>query len=357
MSAGKERLPGTRRRLTPAAWRSAASALGGLIPLERLHPSALAWARTSSRTSRWVVAFSGGADSLALLLLLWAHWPERRRRLYALHFDHRLRGRDSANDRRFCRTVCAALGVHFTSGCWSEPPASPSEAEARLARHRFLATQLRTWRSRALWFGHQQNDIAETMLMRLARGSGPSGLAAPRPVQRAAGGRVHLRPLLTLKKQEIIAALRALRLPWREDATNSGGSFLRNRLRRAVVPAWQAASGERDVLGGAALSRELIEEDDAALEAWVDALLPPAGARSLALGRLRNKPRAVVRRALHRWLGVRRRGQSLSRQAFAALLDDVIAGRSTRHSIGTDWFAVIHRQRLSVEPARRKETD
>jgi tRNA(Ile)-lysidine synthase len=65
--------------------------------------------------------------------------------------------------------------------------------------------------ARIVWFGHQQDDIAETMLMRLARGSGTGGLAAPRPVQIQSGGGVRLRPLLGLKKEEITAALRQTR--------------------------------------------------------------------------------------------------------------------------------------------------
>ena len=83
---------------------------------------------------------------------------------------------------------------------------------------------------RLLWLGHQQDDIAETMLMRLARGSGSAGLAAPRPRQAMSDGRFHLRPLLTLKKAKIVAALRAAGASWREDATNARGDFFRNRI-------------------------------------------------------------------------------------------------------------------------------
>lgn len=331
-----------------------ATKLAELLPRSRLHPAVLARASSSSAKEPWAVAFSGGADSLALLLLLWAHWPERR--LHALHFDHRLRGRSSAADARFCRDVCAKLGVKFHHGEWHDADrAQLGEAEARAARQAFFSRELKRWRGRLLWFGHQQDDVAETIFMRLARGSGTAGLAAPRPVQEIAGERVHLRPLLNVKKVELTAALRAAGIAWREDASNAGGAFLRNRMRHGVLPAWQAASG-RDSLAGAGLSRDLLEEDDAALEAWLDELAPLGTDGVLQLRKLAGKPRAVWRRALHRWLLTQPQGgRNLSRQAFEALLRDAMALKPTRHSLDARSFAVIAKNRLTrVETPGKK---
>ncbi|HVS53788.1 MAG TPA: tRNA lysidine(34) synthetase TilS [Opitutaceae bacterium] len=324
-------------------WKRAADALAARVPRARLHPAVLAFAARRSAREKWGVAFSGGADSLALLLLLWAHWPERRRRLLALHFDHRLRGRASRQDAAFCRRVSAALGVKFVSGAWTKARRGASEAEARAARLAFFEGQ-----ARVLWLGHQQDDIAETMLMRLARGSGTGGLAAPRPVQRHARGRVHLRPLLTLKKTEIASALTAAGIPWREDATNAGGDFFRNRVRRDVVPAW-IATAQRDAVAGAARARELLEEDDEALERWAAELAPIEKDGALPLRLLAGKPRALLRRALHRWLLAQRGVGELSRQAFEALLEAVARGETTRHSIGAMHFALIRRGVLRTE--------
>jgi tRNA(Ile)-lysidine synthase len=297
------------------------------------------------------VGFSGGPDSLALLLLLWAHWPERRGRLCALHFDHRLRGAESRKDAMFCKKVCAALGVKLVSGMWKRRVNSPeaSEAEARAARLAFFAKH-----ARVVWLGHQQDDIAETFFMRLARGSGTGGLAAPRPVQAQPGGRVHVRPLLLLKKAEIVAALRAAGLPWREDSTNAGRDFFRNRVRRDVLPAWGRAA-ERDALAGAARSRLLLEEDDTALEALLDELRPIEAGRGragavLRLTALAGKPRALWRRALHRWLGAVPRAGGISRQAFEALLEVIERGQRTRHSLGREGFAVTDGARLWFQP-------
>lgn len=313
----------------------AAARLAAAIPRDRLHPAVLAWAGKCDARATWALAFSGGADSLALLLLLWSHWPERRRHLRALHFNHRLRGRASAGDATFCAAVCAALGIRFVGEEWRDAHAGASEAEARSARMAFFDRH-----ARALWLGHQQDDIAETMLMRLARGSGTAGLAAPRPVSATAGGRVHLRPLLTLKKSELVAALRAAGIRWREDGSNARGYFFRNRVRHEVLPAWSEAA-RRDALAGAAHARELLEEDDVALEAWLEALRPLRADGALSLRKLAGKPRGLIRRALHRWLLAQPQAGDLSRQGFDSLLAAVARGAPTRQSIGREGFAVI----------------
>ena len=194
--------------------------------------------------------------------------------------------------------------------------------------------------ARALWLGHHEDDVAETMLMRLARGSGTAGLAAPRPVQRVER-RLHLRPLLTLKKATILASLRAAGASWREDRTNAAGGFFRNRIRREVVPAWLKAAG-RDAVAGAACARQLLEEDDEALETWLDALHPlgPRGA-SLNVAALTGRPRALLRRALRRWLAAQPLAGQISRQGFEDLLGVVAAGRPARRSLGKKGFAVL----------------
>jgi tRNA(Ile)-lysidine synthase len=333
----------TKKKATAFDWRKAAEALAVALPSSRLHSAVVTWTAECSRRARWSVAFSGGADSLALLLLVWALWPERRKNLTALHFNHRLRGRESQGDQKFCRQVSAALGVKFISDSWKSVRKGASEAEARAARHDFFAKH-----SRVLWLGHQQDDIAETILMRVTRGSGTGGLAAPRPVQLRPAGRVHLRPLLTVKKSEIVAALQSAKISWREDSSNLTADFFRNRVRRDILPAWTAASG-RDALAGAARARELLEEDDAALEQWLAELAPMETPGSLVLERLRGKPRAILRRALHRWLLAQPAAGELSRQAFDNLLDALARGQSTRQSLGSHGFAVIRDRTLRFE--------
>ena len=331
-------------------WKLCAAELGAALPRERLHPAVLAWAGQSSVRSPWAVAFSGGADSLALLLLIWAHWPARRARLVALHFNHRLRGRESDGDERFCAEVCAGLGVKLVRGAWTRAPRGASEAAARAVRLAFFEKH-----ARVLWLGHQQDDIAESLLMRVARGSGSGALSAPRPVQPMPSRRVHLRPLLILKKREVAEELRSVGATWREDSSNAGDDFFRNRVRRSVLPAWVRAS-QRDALAGAALTRELLGEDDAALEARLDELAVIDARGALKVKELAGQPRAIVRRALHRWLRLQPLAGELSRQGFDALLAAVERGVATRQSLGREGFAVVRAGSMSFEQGKRVVT-
>jgi tRNA(Ile)-lysidine synthase len=325
-----------------------AERLALFLPRDRLESSVVRWANSTSRRAPWSVAFSGGPDSLALLLLVWAHWPERRRTLRALHFNHRLRGAESRADLVFCRSICSALGVTFVSGAWADAHADASEAEARAARMAFLEKH-----ARVVWLGHQQDDVAESMLMRIARGSGTAGLAAPRPIQAHTNGRMHLRPLLALKKDQIVAALREVGLSWRDDSSNAKGRFFRNRVRRDVLPLW-AEAAQRDALAGAARSRLLLEEDDVALEAWLTELAPFGPRGRLLLALLDGKPRALWRRALHRWLLVEPLAGEISRVAFDALLVAIERRAPTRHSLGRHGFAVTDGRELWFERLRNK---
>lgn len=326
--------------------REAAAKLATLIPRARLDAEVLAWTARAPPRGIWGVGLSGGADSVALLLLLWAHWPERRGRLRVLHFDHRMRGVEARADAGFCRRLAVALGVKCVRGAWRGRHVDASEAEARAARLAFFKRH-----ARVIWLGHQQDDVAESMLMRLARGSGAGGLAAPRPVQRFADGRVHLRPLLGLKKAELMRGLRQVGVAWREDSSNAGDAYFRNRVRREVLPRW-AKAAQRDALAGAARSRMLLAEDDAACEAWLDEIKPLDAAGRLQLERLKGRPRALWRRGLHRWLARHPETGDLSRQAFDLLLGAIEGGKATRQSVGKDRFAVTDGKILRLETRR-----
>lgn len=333
-------------RLTP--WQRVALAMGERLGRERLEPTVVARAALPSRR-KWIVAVSGGADSVALVLLIWAHWPARRDRLVLAHFDHRLRGRESTMDRQFCARLAKGLGVAFESEVWREAPVDPGEAQARHVRQHFLECVRRKHRAQLIWTGHHQNDVAETMLMRLARGSGTAGLAAPRAIQAVAGGMaVRVRPLLTLQRSELVEALHSAGGRWREDESNASLRFFRNRVRHELVPLWLQAAG-RDAVAGAERSRQMLEEDDVALEAWLAEIAPMDDRGRLILGRLQAKPVALWRRALHNWLKKQQDTGDLSRAGFETLLAMAQAGKTQRFSLGKSGFVRIRRGFLFFE--------
>lgn len=343
-------------KFSPILWERGAGRLADLLPVARLQPEAVQRGLRLPRRAPWLVAFSGGADSLVLLLLLWAHWPERRGGLHALHYNHRLRGAASDRDEAYCKQVCQALDIGITVGRRRGKKKFSNEAEARDARFEFIGSQMQAIKAKALWLGHQQNDIAESILMRLARGSGTSGLAAPRPVQGMTNGRLHLRPLLGLKHEELIAALTKVGLNWREDASNHTADHFRNRIRQSVLPLWCEAAG-RDAVAGAALARSRLEEDDSALEQWLNMLAPIGRGGVLQLDKLQFLPRALMRRALHRWLLRQPDAGDISRSGFEALLTMAMAGKPTRFSLGVKVFAVIREGRLQLDRSRQKAAD
>ncbi len=280
------------------------------------------------------MAVSGGADSVALLLLLWAYFPVLRKRLTVLHYDHATRA-ESAADAEWVRGLAEDLGVKCVTGRREAKGKEVSEAALREARWAFFRKGLKMMGGRVIFLGQQRDDIVETMLMRLARGSGPGGLSAPRPVREFADGVVALRPLLDLDAEELRAALRGAGVACREDASNALDDYLRNRLRQQVVPAWKTAVGKRDLAAGVARSRALLEEDDEALEAVARAVLAkPKRGEALKLAGLAAQPWATWRRGLRRWLETQGLGENFSAAAFEKVLAALHAGENGRWSAG-----------------------
>ncbi|MCP5371685.1 MAG: tRNA lysidine(34) synthetase TilS [Hyphomicrobiales bacterium] len=180
------------------------------------------------------VALSGGADSLALTLLADAWARERRGRVTALTVDHGLRP-DSGAEARTVAAWMAARGIAHQVLPWTGPkPAAGVQAAARTARLALLAGRCRELGILHLLLAHHLDDQAETVLMRLGRGSGPDGLAAMAPVLAAAETRL-LRPLLTVPGARLRALLAAAGQGWIEDPSNADTRFERVRLRRRLA--------------------------------------------------------------------------------------------------------------------------
>lgn len=186
---------------------------------------------------RIAAAVSGGADSVALFLLLAELAPVYGLQLSIAHFDHHWRP-ESAADAAFVRGLAAQHSVDFHLGeAPAAPPARDREQAGRRQRYAYFTALIGAGRADFIATAHTADDQAETVLLRLLRGAGPSGLAGILP-RRADG---IIRPLLGFRRAELRAWLEARQQPWREDATNADLGPRRNLLRHRFVPELAAA--------------------------------------------------------------------------------------------------------------------
>jgi len=176
---------------------------------------------------RVIVALSGGADSTALLRLL-ASLPDLPLDLVAAHLNHCLRGAESDADELDVPFECRRVDVRAVA---VERGLNLEDAGRRL-RYDFLEDLRRSWQARAIALAHHADDQAETVLMRLLRGSGVTGLSG----MAHRNGRRCVRPLLGITRAEIEAYLIGLGQGWRDDSSNLDASFLRNRIRHELLP-------------------------------------------------------------------------------------------------------------------------
>jgi tRNA(Ile)-lysidine synthase len=210
-----------------------------------------------------VLAVSGGPDSLALMWLA-ARWRSARKRgprLLAVTIDHGLRP-DSAREARAVKRLAKALDLPHRTLRWSgDKPATGLPAAARDARYRLLARAARLTGASHVLTAHTRDDQAETVLMRMARGSGLAGLAAMAR-QSARCGVLLARPLLEIPKSRLLATLDRAKLPFAIDPSNSDPRFTRPRLR-GLMPALAAEGCDARTLArlAARLSRANVALD------------------------------------------------------------------------------------------------
>jgi tRNA(Ile)-lysidine synthase len=182
------------------------------------------------------VAVSGGADSVALLRLLLETRAELGIVLSVVHFNHRIRGADSDADEQFVRQLAQDLDLEFHCDSGDTPAYATShklslEAAARTLRYAFFDRLTADTTVHRVATAHTRDDQAETVLMRVLRGSGTRGFAGIYPQLRSV-----VRPLLEVSRAELRAFLEQLGQSWREDQSNADVSFARNRLRHEVLP-------------------------------------------------------------------------------------------------------------------------
>ena len=186
----------------------------------------------------WTIglAVSGGADSTALLAALADLRAALGFNAVVLHVDHGLRP-DSHDDARFVEALAARFGLPCRTlrARIRRRPRESLEMAARRTRLAFFARMTRELGLDAIATGHHADDVAETFIMRMARGAGPEGLAGLKPVSHV-DGITFIRPLLGLRDSDLRAYLCRRGLTWREDSTNADTSILRNKVRHVILP-------------------------------------------------------------------------------------------------------------------------
>ena len=272
-------------------------------------------------------AVSGGADSLALLVLATAAGCA----VTAVHVDHGLRPGSEA-EAEVVAAAAARFGARFESHRVAVAPGPNLEARARAARFAVLPADVAT--------GHTMDDQAETILVNLLRGAGADGLAGMAPGPR--------HPILGLRRHETHALCAAAGLVPVRDESNDDPAFVRNRIRHELLPLCAAVAG-RDPVPLLARQAGVLRDEVVLLESLATERLPdPADARAVAAA-----PRPLARRALRRWLreagddehppSLAEVDRTLAVAAGAAAGTELTGGRRVRRTGG----------RLRVEPARR----
>ena len=174
---------------------------------------------------RYIIAVSGGVDSMVLLDLLQGQPGVD---LVVAHFDHGIRP-DSSQDKELVQWAAECYGLPFE---YEEGKLGPhaSEAEARKARYDFLQRVKEKYHAKAIITAHHQDDLLETAILNLLRGTGRKGLTS------LASRADIVRPLLPYSKQEILVYAKEHELKWREDSTNADDAYLRNYVRHQIIP-------------------------------------------------------------------------------------------------------------------------
>ncbi|MGH6679567.1 MAG: tRNA lysidine(34) synthetase TilS, partial [Bradyrhizobium sp.] len=217
--------------------------------------------------SALVLAVSGGPDSTALMWLMarWRRSLSRGPRLFAVTIDHGLRP-DARREAGEVKRLARELQLPHRTMRWTGPkPKAGVPAAARAARYRLLEAAAQSVGASHIVTAHTRDDQAETLLMRLLRGSGITGLAAMARVTER-GGIALARPLLDVPKSRLIATLNRAKIGFADDPTNRDAGFTRPRLR-ALLPLLAAEGGDARAL--ARLATRLARAD-AAVEVLVD---------------------------------------------------------------------------------------
>ena len=246
-----------------------------------------------------LAAFSGGADSSCLLVLLRDWCRDNGVDLAAVHVNHMIRGEEADRDEAFCRDRCRELGIPLTVRRVDVPALAKEKGlglEECAREVRYACFDELAGEDGLIATAHNRNDNAETVLFRMARGTGLRGLTGI-PERRG----MLVRPLLNVSRERIEAYLSERAIPHVEDETNAEDEYARNRIRHHVLPELEKVHGGAGE-NIARMTRSLAE-DEAYLTSLAADWLSAQPSDELSAAALAALPRPIAVRALRRWLG------------------------------------------------------
>ena len=263
------------------------------------------WAMAGvSKETPVLLALSGGADSRMLLHLLAAQSKRDGFSLTLAHVNHGIRGAEAIRDRDFCRSLATEYGVELCLLEADVPRLAREhgrslEEEAREVRYAYFSSLMQEREIPLLVTAHNADDNAETVLFRMARGSGLCGLCGIDPVRPFANGSL-VRPLLGISKREVLAFCAQEGLEYVTDSTNADTAYARNRLRAEVMPVLESLfAGAAERICGMTAD---LREDEAVLSDLADRFLDAhcENGECPIAGLLELSP-AIRRRVLAKW--------------------------------------------------------
>ncbi len=311
-----------------------------------------------------IVAVSGGADSVALLLSL----DELRRaekleiEIVVAHVNHKLRAAASDADARWVGALARRLGHKFVVhnidvGKRVEKSKDNLEQAARNARYEFFAAAAKSRKSKFVLTAHTMNDQAETILLNLIRGSGIDGLSGIEPVRPLqSGSKVRLaRPLLSwARRQDTEEYCQRAAIDYRQDEMNLDDAFTRVRIRNELLPSLEQFNPK--FVETISRSAEIVREDSSALDLAATELLGQSidnGTSQSLLGDvLRTAPIAVRRRAIRLWLARQRGNLRRIERAHIVAIENLLLSTKSGRTIQLPGGAAVARSngRLHYRP-------
>lgn len=288
---------------------------------------------------RYLVALSGGADSVCLLLVL----RQLGYQVEAVHCNFLLRGDESHRDEAFARNLCEKQGVpfhviHFDTRTYAELHKVSIEMAARDLRYQYFEQLRKDIGAEAICVAHHQDDSVETILMNLLRGTGIHGLSGIKP----RNGHI-LRPLLCVSRKEIEAFLASQHQDYVTDSTNLEADVVRNKLRLNVIP--QLQDVYPNAVGNILKTAQHLSEATTIYDHYIEQTLSRlVDGNSVAIDALLEEPSPES--ILHQWL---------SPFGFSsALIENIWQAVATSQS-GSEWYSATHqmticRGKLIVEP-------